>query len=498
VRKWVEIRRHNGRKKLFVDGTPFLVLGVQFNYNNSGKVSGFDYLFKHAARLGCNTVFWGLTWKHLEGVPGRYDWSKLDHAIRRCRQYGLRMSLLWFGTKQGDACWVAPDWMQADKDRFPRIRNAEGVELNGLCWNNPELQALEKKAFDATLRHLSRVDGKRHTVILLQVQNEPCWEMYIVKKGRFREMDQWVERCHCDRCNAEKGRTGGTDHEFGVRAAVRHMNTLLKDQKRLFPVLTYVNFAINPIRPGGDVDIFLDECRRLDFVAPDFYGYQQGDLGFTMRFFARGRNLPFMAECATEKVGDSDRNLWLCIMEHGSQGFDPWALDHAFGWRIVRDNVVEHPPVSREGRWSDMAVKFSRAQRPLRAADRQIACALGSENIMHYVSQGVPLRLEERRWGLFWRFENGPDARWAVVRSGRDDLTVTGTDCLVSFFAMDPARKLGVEEGRWEGNRWISTRKMAARVLMSNFRRQGLDDRAPTWDLDLDEGRTFRIRIHEK
>jgi len=494
MKRWAEIKTHNGMRKLFVDGAPFLAIGIQYWFDRCNRIRDFDYLFPHTVSMGLNTVFFPIRWAAMEAREGKFDFGPLDHALRRCRQHGLRMSLLWFGSNQGSFVRCAPEWVRSDKARFPRIVDGDGKERETLCPSNPRLLAAEKRAFVALLRHLATADGKRHTTIMMQIENEPCLAMRETRKGAFEEMDEWIKRCHCPACDAVHARAGTDDWESGVRALGGYINALLADQKRLFPVPAYTNWPLSlpfATRPGNDPALYRRVAPRLDFVAPDFYGMTPGDLAWTMRNFRLAGHLPFMAEAPTEVVGETDKVLYLCVFDHGAQGYDPWAIDHSFGWRACRDQAFEKPPVDRRGHWSDVAVMYGRAARSLTAATRQIARATGSRELRYYVSHNQPQRLEDRLWGLFWRWENGRDGKWAIVRTGPDDLTITGLDSVVSVYPVDSRRKVTVEAGRWREDRWVRTGTVPVRTL--DHRRRL--DAWPVHGFDLADGRAFRLRL---
>ena len=78
---WSEIREHKGRRKLFVDEEPFLVLGIQYDFFNCTRVEDFDYLFEHTVKMGCNAVFFPVRWFVVEPDEGVFIWEVLDHAI---------------------------------------------------------------------------------------------------------------------------------------------------------------------------------------------------------------------------------------------------------------------------------------------------------------------------------------------------------------------------------------------------------------------------------
>ncbi|NLX71045.1 MAG: hypothetical protein GX024_09195 [Clostridiales bacterium] len=331
---------------------------------------------------------------------------------------------------------------------------------------------------------------------MMQIENEVCLYMSheqseISYARQQPAMDFWTPRCYCDVCNALYQKEGGSEFEFGVRSLIKYLNSLLEGQKKIFPVLTYVNFPINPLRPGEDVEMYLEECHGVDFVAPDYYGFTPGDLAFAIQHFRRGRNIPFIAEHSTESVGDAAMNLYLSVCEHGVQGFSPWAINHAFGWRAWRDGVREKPFVDRNGEWSDAAVSYGRAQRAMNCASRQIAALAGTEDMMHYISYGDPRKIEERRWGIRWRLLTGKDGKCIVLRTGEDDFTILGVDTLVALSPVKYGKSMLIEEGRWNDEQWVCKRRISAAEVSEEKDIKGSD----IGEIDLGKGTAYRIRL---
>ena len=490
---WSEIKEYKGRNRIHIDGSPYLTLGIQYDYLNCTKIEDFDYLFQHTVSMGCNTLFFPLRWLVLEPEEGKYNWEVLDHAIERCREFGLRMSLLWFGTNQGGSSRPAPEWVTGDRKRFPRIIDERGRERDGLCPNNRNTLEAERKTFNKLLSHLAEVDGSELTVIMMQIENEVCLYMSHERPedGLQPLMDFWSPRCYCSLCNESYEKEGESEFEFGVRSLINYLNSLLRDQKSIFPVLTYVNFPINPLRPGEDVEMYLEECHGVDFIAPDYYGFTPGDLAFAMQHFTRGRNIPFIAEHSTESVGDADLNLYLAVCEHGTQGFSPWAMDHTFGWRAWRDGVKEKPFVDRNGDWSDAAISYGRALSAMNHASRQIAALAGTEDMIHYISYGTPRKIEERRWGMRWRLITGKDGKCIILRTGEYDYTVLGVDTLVTVCPVVSGKSLLVEEGRWHKGEWMCKSRILPAGETEGETRNAVD----TLEMDLGYGTAFRIRL---
>jgi hypothetical protein len=480
VKPWAALK--DGR--LIVDGEPFLALGIQIDFLNCATPEGFDYLFPHLKRMGINTLFFPLFWSRLEPEEGRYDFSVAAHVLRRCAEYGFRISFLWFGSNQGGGFNPAPAWVKEERSRFRRVRGEDGAEQEKLCPECAETLLAEKRALDSFLRWLAETDARR-LAILLQVENEPCLEMNPQRGRPGALMDGWNFRCHCPHCEAKFAAEGGDEWSFSARSLAAYFSALLKDQKAIHPLLAYTNFLLNPQRPGEDIDIYLRECPELDIVAVDYYGFGPADLAFAMRFFKRGRNPLFVAEHSSESVGDAGGNVFRAVCEFGAVAFDPWAVDHSFGWRAWRDKVRERPFVERDGSWSRAAEDYGASLRALGAGAWALARAAGSEDILCYCAEGgQPRSLEERRWGMAWRLQCGPQGRFALLKNAEDDFTLLGVGLQAVLESLDPGRPWSVEAGSWKAGLWL--REGEAKVLRSN---------AAGKLLDMEEAVCLRIRL---
>jgi hypothetical protein len=81
----------NGRKTLFVDGRPFLILGLQWDCDSCFAPEIMDPLFPEAAKLGCNTAVLPLYWREIEPQEGTFHFTLLDHRLEQARREDLRI-----------------------------------------------------------------------------------------------------------------------------------------------------------------------------------------------------------------------------------------------------------------------------------------------------------------------------------------------------------------------------------------------------------------------
>ncbi len=162
----------NGSMRLMVDGAPYLILGGQLGNSTAG---GLEHLRQHwetLVNMNLNTVIAPVYWDRSEPKKGVYDWTLLNGLIEQAREHDLRLILLWYGSWKNSMSCYAPNWVKADLERFPRVETSEGRLLEILSPFSKDVLAADRKAFRAMMEHLRKIDGKQHTVLMVQVQNE--------------------------------------------------------------------------------------------------------------------------------------------------------------------------------------------------------------------------------------------------------------------------------------------------------------------------------------
>lgn len=65
----------NGRKALFVDGKPYIILGLQWDCDACYSPEDMDPFFEHAVKMGINTASLLLYWRQVEPVEGEYHFA---------------------------------------------------------------------------------------------------------------------------------------------------------------------------------------------------------------------------------------------------------------------------------------------------------------------------------------------------------------------------------------------------------------------------------------
>ena len=65
----------------------------------------------------------------------------------------------------------APVWVKTNQRRFPALKTRRSGNGDSLAFSRDNIEA-DARAFAAFMRHLREVDGSRHTVVMVQVENE--------------------------------------------------------------------------------------------------------------------------------------------------------------------------------------------------------------------------------------------------------------------------------------------------------------------------------------
>ncbi len=166
------LQKQGTATQLVVDGQPFLIRGAELNNSSASSLDYLKPLWPRLVATRLNTVLATVSWELVEPQEGRFDFKLVDGLVNEARASNLRLVLLWFGSWKNGKSTYQPLWVKADQARFPLVQNEQGRSLNTLTPFSEANCESDARAFAALMRHLRDVDGRQHTVLMIQVENE--------------------------------------------------------------------------------------------------------------------------------------------------------------------------------------------------------------------------------------------------------------------------------------------------------------------------------------
>jgi len=346
------LMQQNGHYALMVDGKPFTMLGVQA-HNSSNYPGALDKVWAAVKDVHANTLEIPVAWEQIEPVEGKFDFSYVDTLVAQARQKGVRLVLLWFGTWKNTGPAYTPEWVKFDNQRFPRMIDKDGK--TGYCLTPLSEQTLkaDTKAFVALMTHLKKIDEAKHTVIMVQVENE------VGTYGSVRDFGPKAEAAFrqpvpqsvlARKKSPVPGAASGTwsevygpyaDEYFHAYAIASYIEEVAKAGRAVYDLPMYVNNALrDPVEPmapwknnfssGGPgydvVDIYKAAAPHIDIVAPDIYISESHKVNAVLTQFQRPDNALFVPEMGN--AATYARYVYQ-IIGKGALGVAPFGFDYA-------------------------------------------------------------------------------------------------------------------------------------------------------------------------
>src|SRR6185436_698420 len=159
-------------QQLIVDGAPFLIRGGELGNSTASDLKYLQQFWPLFGKLGLNTILAPASWELIEPVEGQFDWRSIDGLLEQARAHDTRVVLLWFGSWKNSMSSYVPAWVKTNQPRFARTEATRGQGQEILSPFHAANWEADARAFRALMRHLREVDGTRHTVLMVQVENE--------------------------------------------------------------------------------------------------------------------------------------------------------------------------------------------------------------------------------------------------------------------------------------------------------------------------------------
>lgn len=515
------LEKQGSATRLMVDGEPFLMLAGELHNSSSASLDYLAALWPRLRALNLNTVLAPVSWEQLEPEEGHFDFALTDGLLRQARQQKMRLVILWFGSWKNGVSSYAPEWVKRDLARFPRAQGSSDHNtkdlLSALSASNREADA---RAFAALLRHLREVDGRHHTVIGVQVENEvgikpeprdlsaasevvfrgavpaelttylaahrAALHPELLKRweaGGFRASGTWAEVF---------GGSPGADEVFSVWCYARYIDEVARAGKREYPLPMVVNawlpgaqIQIGSYPTGGPVAHMLDVWRagasHIDVFAPDIY---RPDFKEVCADYARGGNPLLIPE--TRREEDACARAYWTFGRHHGLCFSPFGVESLPADHPLRDTYAilgQLAPLIGAAQGSERMTAVYQ-QDPGKDPPEEVV-ALGAWNVLvKYTKDGLP--------------RNGRSGA-IILQTGDEEFVVAGQGVEVGFGARTPGPRqthiLSVEMGRFEKGRFVCELKLNGDETAANGRAR-IPAFASNLPLDPSKQRILRVRVY--
>ncbi len=475
------LEKHGTATQLIVDDKPFVMLAGELHNSSASSLEYMQPIWDRLVALNLNTVLATVSWELLEPEEGKFDFSLVDGLIEEARSHNLRLVFLWFGSWKNAVSSYVPAWVKADLDRFPRAQNRSGRNLEVISCFSEEACAADARAFTALMRRIWRVDGKDHTVVMVQVQNETgllgdSRDRSALAEAAFARsvpkplMDYLQERKETLIPELRKvwERTGfsasgtwtevfgtgpDTDEIFMAWHTARYIGKIAAAGKAEYALPMFANAWLiqndnqkpGEYPSGGPVSKMMDVWRAaapaIDLLAPDIY---LPDFKGVCERYVRSGN-PLLIPEARRDTGAAAK-VFYAVGEHDDIGFAPFGVDGvAPGHPLARSykTLSELMPIVTE----------------YQGTGRMIGVLQDKEDSQTVELGDYRLHINFKTW------DRGDSPGFGlVIALGPDEYLAAGSGFWVSFSprpgGLPHAGILSIDEGRFDGRKWIRGRRL--------------------------------------
>jgi len=466
------LERRGQATQLIVDGEPFLILGGELG---NSSASSRDYMRERWAKLramNLNTVLAPVYWELVEPEEGKFDFSSVDGLIEDARVHDMRLVLLWFGTWKNSMSSYAPGWVKRDSERFVRTRGADGKRQEIISAFSVQARDADARAFAALMRHLKQADGERHTVIMVQVENEVGFLPFAKEGGNGADL--------------------AADERAMATAYARFVEHVAAAGKREYPLPMFVNGAQGRpgVKPGdypsgGPLAHLAREWREgapsIDFIAPDIYFPNFGEIADG--YVASGNPL-FVPE-----TGAGPRLAANALRSFGALdaiGFSPFSIESLSDADTKRTSEL----YAMLGSVAPL-VLAAQAEGRIEGFANPVSFAGVADEAPMTAKLGPALATATTVDPWTAREAQDPSTHGAVlIWLGGEDYLAAGQGVTFTFAPAEGQGRLGfdwVDEGRYEDGRWI-----AGRRLNGDQTHQGRHVRLPPGEFGVQRFRLYR------
>lgn len=507
--------------QLIVDGAPFIMLGGEVHNSSSASLDYMAKVWPKLKALNLNTVLAPVSWEQFEPEEGRFDTSRVDGLVKQARRHGLKLVILWFGSWKNGVSSYAPEWVKRDTARFPRAQGSSNRNTKDILSTLSDAnRAADARAFAALMRRLRAIDGRQHTVIMMQVENEvgikpelrdlseaadAAFQAEVPKElidsltaHRASLHPELLKRWESGGCRTAGtwpevfGGTPGADEVFSAWHYARYINSIVHEGKKEYPLPMFVNAwlpspqgKLGNYPTGGPVahmqDVWRAAAPEVDAFAPDIY---LPDFKGVCAEFMRNGN-PLLIPEARRDEDASARAYWTFGRQHGLC-FSPFGIESVAEDHPLKDTyalLAQMTPLIGAAQGTDkMTAVF---QQDAGSEKPEASVTVGEWNVLvKFLKEGLP--------------KNGKAAA-LIIQTAAEEFIVAGQGVEVGFGARTPGPRqtniLSVEMGRFEKSSFVSELRLNGDETGANYRAR-IPPNPSNLFLDPAQPRILRVRVY--
>lgn len=473
-----KIIEKDGRHALLVDGKPFLMLGGQA-HNSSAWPGMMPQVWNAVETMHANTLEVPIYWEQIEAVQGKFDFSVVDTLLMQARAHKTKLILLWFATWKNGSNHYMPHWMKKDAAKYPNVTNKKGQLIDSPSPHSDATLDADAKAFATVMRYLKKADPQ-HTVIMVQVENEPgAWDTQrdysaAAQKIFAGPVPAQLLKPEVLKALNRPANASGTwkevfedraDEYFHAWSVAGFIGKVAAAGKAEYGLPLYVNAALrdpltNPMatsyESGGPTDnvipIWKAAAPAIDVLSPDIYLQGSERIMKVIELYDRPNNALFVPEAS---LAPHMARYMYDVIARGGIGFSPFGID---------SNV----PNRKKAETAERLAAFAQEYKVFTPMMRQLAQWGFDGKIKAVVERedNAPQAIELGAWqakvtfGSGWRGNDvtlnaKPDGKAMIVKLSENEFIVIGSLCHITFKPMGANegkvwQYLKVEEGQYE------------------------------------------------
>jgi len=477
--------------QLIVEDKPFLVLGGELGNSTFTSMESMAPVWPKLKAMHLNTVLAPVYWELMEPAEGRFDFELLDQLILESRKQDLKLILLWFGSWKNSMSSHAPSWVKRHQEKYPRIKDENGTSHEILTPFSEAVLQADKRAYVALMEHLKVFDGKEHTVIMVQPENEigmlpsardhgplanekyqaavPKELLTYLQENKQRLVPElflaWGSTGFRTSGNWEAifGVSEQTEEIFMAWYYARFTNELVTAGKAAYPLPMFVNAALNAPgrRPGAYpsagplphlMNIWQAGAPDVDMLSPDFYN---PDFKHWMDLYDRLDNTLFVPEHRFDNTVAAKAAF--AIGHYEAIGFSPFSIESK-----------DDPEAQDLGKMYYLLDQLTPLITQHQGQGKIEGVLLDKGNQTETFTLGDYTFTVKHSHTLGWEAE-AKDAVWEpagaiFIQTDENEFYVAGSGIVATFVNRnDPALRVGIlkcEAGEFRKEKWTVTRHL--------------------------------------